>query len=501
MGASPTLSPGGHTTLGTLLGTAAYMSPEQARGDVADAQSDLVLGTAPCSTRWRRAGRPFSGKTMAVLFDAVLNKNPRPASEVNPQLPPELDGVVARALEKERDRRYRSAADIIADLRRIAPDAGARAAGAVSAQRDMPVNAAAGEHAATASWRSSLAAAWRWRLLRPLPGRRTSPSGARTARRRRSRSTTSWSSRSRPPGRPDRPRSRRTANTSSTCRRTTRGGACGCGRPMRPTPFGFSPRSRTSSCLGLPSVQTVQVRGRVADQWRVARPPFPWRHTQLIIARTNTPVGWSPDGQQMAFITLDPATRNQELVVANRDGADERVVGQGSTGSRGFATNIPGASASAPAWSPDGRLIATFQRLSEDIRDIGVAAFDVSSGQATVVKITGDVPQGIGWLDQSTLLVGQALQQGTPSQLWQVTFPEGTRTRLTNDVNRYSELSLSADANSLVTSRLDDRVSVWVGNAPKASVTTSSTPRRICRPQRNTRRSDGTARACCSRTP
>jgi hypothetical protein len=90
--------------------------------------------------------------------------------------------------------------------------------------------------------------------------------------------------------------------------------------------------------------------------------------------------------------------------------------------------------------------------------------FDLSSGQAQVVNVRGDVPQGLGWLDAGTLVVGQALEAGTPSQLWRVTFPEGRRTRLTNDVNRYSELSLSADANSLVTARPETRVSVWVGD-------------------------------------
>jgi len=459
MGASPTLSPVGHTTLGTLLGTAAYMSPEQARGDVADAQSDLFSYGAVLYEM--ATGRPaFTGKTMAVLFDAVLNKNPRPASEVNPQLPPELDVVIAKALEKDRDRRYRSAADLIADLKRIAPHAGARAAAPAPAQRDTPVNATA---ASARSRRTAVGAAVAVALLAAagaayfVLGRSNRAAATISLDNLLVKPLTSTGKAAAPAISPD-------GKYVVYLQADDEGPSVW----LRQTDATNAVRILAAEPGARAQGATVGPDSTFVDVWRtngVWRIPFLGGTPELIIDRANTPVSWSPDGRQMAFIKSNPATRGQELVVANSDGADERAVGQGASGARGFATNIPGATASAPAWSPDGRLIATFQRLSEDIRDIGVAVFDVSSGQVTVVKITGDVPQGVGWLDQSTLVVGQALQQGTPSQLWQVTFPDGKRTRLTNDVNRYSELSLSADANSLVTSRLDDRVSVWVGDA------------------------------------
>src|SRR5205814_8630080 len=114
-----------------------------------------------------------------------------------------------------------------------------------------------------------------------------------------------------------------------------------------------------------------------------------------------------------------------------------------------FATGMPGGTVIAPSWSPDGRRIAMFQRLGEDVRDIGIRVFEVTNGESRLVHVRGDIPLGLGWLDDKTLLVAQALETGTASQLWRVAFPGGQRTRLSNDVNRHSELSLSADACTL----------------------------------------------------
>ena len=482
----PTLPSPLLTDPGSTVGTVAYMSPEQLRGEALDARTDLFsLGLVLYEMA---TGRPaFAGPTTAVISAAILHDDPIAPRQVRPELPARLEDVILKALEKDREIRCQTASELRADLRRLkreidshpAQNVGERTENIASPQ---PMQSAVVQPPSSDSQMAialvrrhrgglGLAAASLAVVLAAAAYFMTRHQAVPTSavdQLQIVQLTTSGTA-ERPAISPDGKYVAYVQHDGDEYSVWVRQiGTAGNARILTAA-SGEVILGVTVSPDGAVLDFVVRRQGALGEIWRV---PFLGGTPRKLLDRADSPIGWSSDGRYMAFIrTIDASFTASALVVAEADGNHERLLTTRRSPAQFFTITHTGWPANRPAWSPDDRAIAVLGfNEAGAVPTPEVIVVDVSTGTPRAIPV-GIGPKGLAWLDAATIVLTQAAERGTPSQLWRVSYPGGQPSRLTNDLSDYNGASVTVDRNALVTARSETRVSVWVGDEAAASGT------------------------------
>ena len=203
------------------------------------------------------------------------------------------------------------------------------------------------------------------------------------------------------------------------------------------------------------------------------RMPLIGGSARKVVDNTSTPIGFSPDGKQIAFVRTDSSQEGSSLIVANADGTGERQVATRTGGPNRFGNFFFG----GVAWSPDGKRIATIARASDSAgRFQNVIEVPVEGGAERVLTSQRWYQiQRVAWLSDGSGLLITAAEKASDAhsrQIWHLSYPGGAARKITNDLSGYASISLNSDSSILVAVQENMAMDIWVvpnGEASRAT--------------------------------
>lgn len=499
------------TDEGIVMGTAQYLSPEQARGRKVDARTDIwSLG---CVLYEMLAGRsPFAESTPGDVIVSILEREPPPLVRYVGNVPAELQRIIAKSLAKDREKRYQSVKDLLIDLKNLRDELEFEAKLEHSVQPAVSGEARTGRQAAVdethepATRTTGLIAPHPTSSAEYLVGQiklhRKGVVAAVAAVLAFVSIAGIWAYKSYwqsdPSKQPVTP-----LRTMKITRLTSSGKA---------SQAVISPDGKyvvhVASQDGLQNLRVRQVNtssdvqivppaearyagltfspdgdfifyivsDRNNPQTNLHQVPVLGGTPRKLISNVGSAVTFSPDGKRLAFIRDFVEQGEQALMLANSDGSSERKLAV-----RKFPNFFRSVS-----WSPDGKTIACGVGSHVPVYNSHVVEVPVEGGpEKPITSHTWTFMGHVGWLQDGSGLVLEASEEGSASihssQIWFISRQGGDVRRITNDLNNYSGVSLTADSSRMVTVQSEAVSNIWLipnGDANRASQITSGVGKR-----------------------